>query len=87
MAVPKGVTAVSVKAVLTVFRSPGTAVAVSTGVPTVKPAEVIVVLAAESAAPCCYCRLSGFSILLFTSIIGHIKLPCLLEQPMYQLRV
>ena len=74
MAVPKGVTVVSVKAVLTVLRVAGaaagvfstkgsapTVIEVSVGAPTIKPAEVRVVLAAESAAPCCYCRLSGFS--------------------------
>jgi hypothetical protein len=95
MAVPSGVTAVSVKAVLTVLRDAGvplpppspTVIAVSTGVPTTKPAAVIAVLAAESAVPCCYSRLSVFSILLFTSIFGHIMLPYLLKQPMYQLHV
>ena len=87
MAVPSGVTAVSVKAVLPCFKVAALSVAVSTGVPTVKPAAVIVALAVESAVPCCYSRLSSFSILLFTIIDCHIMLPYLLEQPMYLLRV
>jgi hypothetical protein len=81
------VTAASVKAVLTLFKSAATVVAVSTGVPTVKPAAVIVALAAESAVPCCYCRFRSFSILLFAIFNRHIMLPYLLEQPMYLLRV
>jgi hypothetical protein len=60
---------------------------VSTGVPTVKPAAVIVALAVESAVPCGYCRLSCFSVLLLAIILCHIMLPNLLEQPMYRLRV
>jgi hypothetical protein len=85
--VPNGVTAVSVTAVLTWFRMAGLAVAVSAGVPTVKPAAVMVVLAAESATPRSYCRFRGFSFLFFAIILCHIMLPYLLGQPKYQLRV
>ena len=87
MLVPNGVTAVSVTAVLTWFTIAGSLVAVSTGVPTVKPAAVIAVLAVESAVPRSYCRFSGFSFLFLAIILCHIMLPYLLEQPMYQLRV
>ena len=61
---------VSVNAVLTLFKSAATAVGVSVGVPTTKPAAVIVVLAAESATPCSYRRLRSFS---------NSGLNCLLE--------
>jgi hypothetical protein len=84
---------VSVKAVLTVLRVVGdalpppspTVIAVSIGVPTTKPAEVMVVLAAESAVPCSYCGFSFFSFTLctFTAVIGcHIMRSNLLEPPM-----
>jgi len=36
-------------------------ISVSVGAPTIKPAAVIVVLAAESATPCSYRRLRSFS--------------------------
>jgi len=65
---------VSVNAILTVLRVAGaaagvfstkgptpTVIAVSVGVPTVKPAEVMVALAVESAVPCSYRRLGRFS--------------------------
>ena len=61
MLVPNGVTVVSVTAVLTWFRIAALLVAVSTGVPSVKAAAVIVALAVESAVPCSYCWFSGFS--------------------------
>jgi hypothetical protein len=82
---------VSVKAVLTVLRVVGdalpppspTVIAVSTGVPTTNPAEVIAVLAAESAVPCSYCRLSFFSFRLWTFTISscHIMRSNLLRLP------
>jgi len=65
---------VSVNAILTVLRVAGaaagvfstkgstpTVIEVSIGVPTVKPAEVMVALAVESAVPCCYRRLGSSS--------------------------
>ena len=58
---PNGVRVVSVNAVLTLFKSASTAVAVSVVVPTVKPAAVMVALAVESAVPCSYRRLRSFS--------------------------
>ena len=71
---PNGVRVVSVRAVLIVLRVAGAAAAVfstkgptptvievSVGVPTIKPAAVIVALAVESAVPCSYCRLGRFS--------------------------
>jgi hypothetical protein len=74
MVVPKRLTVVSVNAVLIVLRVAGfaaplgslkgaapTVMEVSVGVPTTNPAEVIIVLAVESAVPCCYSRLSCFS--------------------------
>jgi hypothetical protein len=80
----KAVTTVSnVVPVFSVFAAPGTGVTF----PTVNPAAVIVALAVALSVPGSYCWLRSFSILLLTSIIGHITLPSLLEQPMYQLRV
>jgi len=73
----------SVVPVFSVPAAPGTAVMF----PTVKPAAVIVALAVSLAVPGCYRGLRSFSILLLTSIVGHITLPNLLVQPMYQLRV
>jgi len=65
---------VSVNAILTVLRVEGAAagvfsrkgatpsvIGVLVGVPTTKPAAVIVVLAVESAVPCCYRRFRSSS--------------------------
>ena len=51
----------STKLVLTWFNAAALVVAVSVTEPTVKPAEVITVLAVESAVPSCYCWLVFFS--------------------------
>jgi hypothetical protein len=84
MVLPSGAIEVSVSAVLTVFNSAETAVATSVTVPTTKPADVIVVLAVESAVPSGYCGFSFFSFTLcaFTVISCHIMRSSLLGLPM-----